>query len=132
AHRNAWRQFLQSVGRTTRDDELDFILDGRKREEILRCVVGDMSEEQMTDYGNHKDEMLRRLGNGARPVAGVVAFLNSLRPAGVALATSAGRTRTLGTLAELNLTHYFDAIVTGNEVPIGKPDPLIFIGSGGH
>ena len=27
AHRDAWRQFLESVGRKTSDDELDFILD---------------------------------------------------------------------------------------------------------
>jgi len=128
AHRDAWRQFLESVGRKASDDELDFILDGRKREDILRYFLGDLSEEQIRDYGNHKDEMLRRLGNGTRPVAGVVAFLNSLRPAGlrVALATSAGRTRTVGTLADLSLTDCFDAIVTGDEVPAGKPDPLIY------
>jgi beta-phosphoglucomutase len=128
AHRDAWRQFLESVGRKASDDELDFILDGHKREEILRYFLGGLSDEQIRNYGNHKDEMFRRLGNGTRPVAGVVAFLNSLRPAGlrVALATSAGRTRTLGTLADLSLTDCFDAIVTGDEVPAGKPDPLIY------
>ena len=70
----------------------------------------------------------RRLGNGTRPAAGVVAFLNSLRSAGlrVALATSASRTRTLAILADLSLTDCFDAIVTGDEVPAGKPDPLIY------
>jgi HAD superfamily hydrolase (TIGR01509 family) len=127
-HRSAWKQFLQSVDRKTTDEELDFILDGRKREEILRHFLGDLSDEQIRDFGNRKDEMLRQLGNGTHPVNGVVEFLRSLRPAGlrVALATSAGRKRTLGTLAELGLTGCFDAIVTGDEVPTGKPDPFIY------
>jgi HAD superfamily hydrolase (TIGR01509 family) len=128
AHRRAWKSFLRSVCRHTTDEELNFILDGRKREEILKHFLGDLSEEEMRDYGSRKDEMLRRLGNGARPVGGVVSFLASLRSAGLraAVATTAGRTRTMGTLAELGLTGWFDAIVTGDEVLTGKPDPCIY------
>ena len=44
----------------------------------------------------------------------------------IALATSAGRQRTHGTLEELGLARYFDAIVTGDEVANGKPDPAIY------
>src|ERR1017187_5188212 len=36
AHRRAWRKFLYSMGRNVTNHELDFILDGRKRAEILR------------------------------------------------------------------------------------------------
>lgn len=127
-HRRAWKQFLDSVGRSTTDAELDFILDGRKREEILRHFLGDLSLEQIREYGDHKDDMLRRLGNGMHPVEGVMEFLASLRRAGlrIGLATSAGRDRTLGTLSELGLGRCFDAIITGDEVAIGKPDPLIY------
>jgi beta-phosphoglucomutase len=127
-HRLAWKQFLQSVDREASDDELEFILEGRKREEILRHFLGDLSSDQIRQYGSRKDEMLRRLGNGTKPIAGVIEFLSSLKEAGVrtALATSAGKTRTLGTLAELHLSDYFDAIVTGDEVVTGKPDPLIY------
>ena len=128
AHRRAWKQFLQSVGMEASDGELEFILDGHKREEILRHFLGDLSAEQVRDYGNRKDEMLRRLGNGVHPIDGVVDFLLALRKAGLktALATSAGRTRTLGTLSELGIAQCFDTIVTGDEVPVGKPDPCIY------
>jgi HAD superfamily hydrolase (TIGR01509 family) len=128
AHRRAWRQFLRSVGHETTEVELDFILDGRKRVEILRHFLGDLSPEQVQQYGERKDEMLRRLGNGNHLIEGAVEFLASLRPAGLrtALATSAGRSRTQGTLAELGLLEYFDVIITGDEVPVSKPDPMIY------
>jgi beta-phosphoglucomutase len=127
-HQRAWKEFLLSVNCQPTDEDLDFILEGRKREEILRHFLGDLSPEKIKEYGKRKDEMLRRLGNGTHPVAGVIDFLTSLRQAGMraGLATSAGRGRTHGTLAELGLCSYFDAIVTGDEVANGKPDPLIY------
>jgi beta-phosphoglucomutase len=54
--------------------------------------------------------------------------LCSLRDAGlrIALATSAGRQRTQSILADLDLLSFFDAVVTGDEVDRGKPDPSIY------
>jgi beta-phosphoglucomutase len=60
AHRSAWKSFLESVGRETSDSELDFILDGRKREEILTHFLGELSPVRMKEYGNRKDELLRK------------------------------------------------------------------------
>jgi beta-phosphoglucomutase len=72
--------------------------------------------------------MLRRLGNGLHPIEGVVEFLISVRQAGLktAVATSGGTKRTHGTLRDIGLTEYFDAVVTGDEVRVGKPDPGIY------
>jgi beta-phosphoglucomutase-like phosphatase (HAD superfamily) len=55
AHRLAWKAFLESVGRETRDEELDFILDGYKRAEILEHFLGKLAPEQIAEYGNRKD-----------------------------------------------------------------------------
>ena len=83
---------------------------------------------KIAQYGALKDEMLQQLGEGLRPLPGIMEFLNSLSHAGMrmALATSAGRRRTSGTLDELGLTHYFEAVVTGDDVGKGKPDPAIY------
>jgi HAD superfamily hydrolase (TIGR01509 family) len=127
-HRRAWKQFLQSIGLDATEEELEFILDGRKREEILHHFLGDVSTEQLRVYGARKDEMLRRLGNGLHPIEGVLEFLASVRQAGLktAVATSGGTARTRGTLRDISLTEYFDAVVTGDEVAVGKPDPGIY------
>lgn len=128
AHRTAWQMFLADVGRPTSDQELDIILDGGKREEILKHFLGDLDAHQVAEYGKRKDEILRNVGSKLKPMPGVVQFLDGLLQAGirVALATSASRSRTCSTLDELGLTHYFDTIVTGDEVATGKPDPSIY------
>jgi len=128
AHRAAWKAFLEAMGKTVADCELDIILDGGKREEILRYFLGDLSPQQIAEYGRRKDEILRNRCARIEPLAGVVEFLNQLRHAQVriALATSAGKTRALHTLEELGLAHYFETIVTGDDVLAGKPDPAIY------
>jgi len=128
-HRRAWKTFLQTVGREVEDAELDFILDGRKRDEILCYFLGELTPSQIAEHGAHKDEMLRLLAEDMQPLPGVVGFLDSLSQGGIriGLATSAGTRRAHGTLKDLGLSHYFDAIVTGDEVATGKPDPAIYL-----
>lgn len=128
AHRGAWRSFFEDLGRATSDTELDIILDGGKREEILKHFLGELNPEQIAEYGKRKDELLRNHCIRLMPMIGVVEFLDHLSNSGVrmALATSASRHRACGNLEELRLAHYFETIVTGDEVTAGKPDPAIY------
>src|SRR5271154_6581979 len=128
AHRLAWKAFLESLGRETRDEELDFILDGYKRAEILKHFLGELAPEQIVEYGNRKDELLQKHIDAVQPMPGVVEFLGHLSEAGLAsaVATSASRRRAFGTLEELGLARCFHTIVTGDDVTAGKPDPAIY------
>ena len=83
AHRSAWKSFLESEGREARDEELDFILDGRKREEILRHFFGEVTPKQIVEYGHRKDELLRECGKRIQTILGVVEFLVHLSQARV-------------------------------------------------
>jgi|SRR5580698_256391 beta-phosphoglucomutase len=127
-HREAWKNFLLALGRDVSDRDLDFILDGRRRDEILCYFLGDLTPREILEYGARKDEMLRQLGEAMQPFRGVVEFLDRLYRAGIriALATSASRERAVGTLEELGLASYFEVIVTGDEVASSKPDPAIY------
>lgn len=128
AHRKAWLKFLHSMGREVTDQELDFILDGRKRAEILRHFLGDLSEEKLTEHGKRKDDFFQHLELEVKPVPGILSFLNDLRKRkiAVAVATSASQSRAHSTLARLHLTSTFDVIITGGDVANGKPDPAIY------
>ena len=128
-HREAWRHFLLTLGRDVPEGELDFILDGRRRDEILCYFLGNLRPMQIREYGAKKDEMLQQMGRAMQPFQGIAEFLEGLYTAGIriALATSASRQRALGTLKELRLVHYFEAIVTGDEVVSSKPDPAIYL-----
>jgi HAD superfamily hydrolase (TIGR01509 family) len=128
AHRRAWQQFLASVGRKVSEQKLDFILEGRKRQDILRHFLGELSDSELLKYGKQKDEFFQRMTDEVLPVAGVTEFLKELEQLGMptALATSASRRRTLLTLQKLNLEGQFHAVVTGDDVVEGKPDPAIY------
>ncbi len=127
-HRKAWRIFLQTMGRTVTDAELNFILDGRKRSDILTHFLGNLPQEELERHGQRKDAIFRRMHLEVAPIAGAVRLVHELHKAGMglALATSASRSRVDSTLIQLGLEDCFSAIVTGDDVSLGKPDPAIY------
>jgi beta-phosphoglucomutase len=127
-HRRAWRQFLNTVGKDVREEELDFILEGRRREEILRHFLGELPDTALAEYGLRKDQFFEEKFREIRLIPGIRRFLDRLEAAGVqtAIATSASSSRTWGTLQRLNLNKKFATIVTGDDVTIGKPDPAVY------
>lgn len=128
AHRKAWRSFLLTLGRRVSDSELDFILDGHKRNDILRHFLGNLSDTELARYGARKDDFFRRTSSRMKPIPGVLRFLRRLHGSGVALglATSASADRTGATLRRMNISHYFNTVVTGEDVSQGKPDPAVY------
>src|SRR5690242_18377965 len=56
-HKRAWRKFFETLEVEVSDRELDFVLDGRKKEDILRHFLGDLPDCEIKDFG-HKKEML--------------------------------------------------------------------------
>ena len=128
-HRIAWRKFLATVGKTVSDEGLSFILAGRRREEILRHFLGDLSESKIAEYGHQKDVFFEEHFQNVRLIPGVLKFLETLEAAGLksAVATSASSARTCGTLHRLQLRQKFTTIVTGDDVEAGKPDPAVYM-----
>jgi beta-phosphoglucomutase len=128
-HKKAWRRFLDSVGKDVPEEDLDFILDGRKKEDILRHFLGELSSEEIHRLGHEKELLFREEARAElRPVEGVEQLLSSLSRARIKLgvASSGSDSRVNFVLRELHLLDYFSAIVAGDEVSAGKPDPAIF------
>jgi len=127
-HRAAWREFLKSVGIAASDRELEFILEGRTRNEILRHFLGELSEPTLQAHGKRKDEIFRGMEHQIQPLGGVLRFLSQLEMAGIsgAVATSASEIRTFATLERMGLGGYFDAVITAADVAAGKPHPMVY------
>ncbi len=128
AHRKAWKEFLQTFGKEVPECELDFILDGRKRRDILCHFLGKLSEQELADYGKRKDGLFQEISVEVKPVPGVIDFISSLEQQGItlAIATSASKSRTRTTLKRLRLSDHFAVVVTGDDVTDSKPDPAIY------
>jgi beta-phosphoglucomutase len=127
-HIEAWSELLRRLNRPLGLGEIDFILNGAKRDEILRHFLGELSRAQLEAYGRMKEELFRERMDRVRAVPGVDTLLLELRQAAIpcAVATSAARTRTRNMLSHLGLLQEFSAIVTGDDVSNGKPDPALF------
>ena len=128
AHGLAWRRFLATIGRNVDDQHLEYILEGRRRDEILRHFLGDLSQERLAEYGRQKDLFFQESFQDVQLSRGVGQFLDALMNAGlkIGMATSASSRRTRNTLDLLDLRRKFFTVVTGDDVPHGKPDPAVY------
>ncbi|HXB20525.1 MAG TPA: HAD family phosphatase [Candidatus Solibacter sp.] len=128
AHKQAWKSFLNSLGKEVTEQELEFVVEGQKREAILRHFLGDLSPNQIRHYGDAKNLFLRDAIPELKTVNGLSQFLRQVETARlpIALASSASRSRVELVLAQLNLKRSFKVVVTGDDVFQGKPDPAIF------
>lgn len=128
-HKKAWRRFLELQGKQVADTDLNFIMEGRKREEILLHFLGNISDEEIRILGRKKEQLFREEAAHVTTIKGVCEFLRQLSDTdvkvGVASSGSSGRVNYV--LSALNLRHYFATVVTGDQVIAGKPDPTIFL-----
>ena len=127
-HRKAWRLFFRTLGRDLADSELNFILDGRKREDILRHFLGNCPDSEFEEFGRRKDCIFRQMRLDVVPIPGAVRMVRELHRSGIvlALATSASLSRAHSTLVDLGLLSCFQEIATGEDVLFGKPDAAIY------
>ena len=128
AHKRAWRSLLASLGRVVSARELEFVQEGHRRDEILRHFLGELTPEQVREYGAHKEALFREALDEVKTVEGVVEFLDRLEDAGIgmAVASSASRHRVGYMLERFGLRQRFRAVVSGDDVVKSKPEPDIF------
>jgi HAD superfamily hydrolase (TIGR01509 family) len=127
-HRAAWHEFLRSLSVEASDQDLAFILEGGTRTDILRHFLGDLSEDELAEYGRRKDEIFRGREHEIQPAPGILAFLRELERLELAraVATSASEIRTSSTIERMGLGGFFDAVITAADVVVGKPDPSVY------
>jgi HAD superfamily hydrolase (TIGR01509 family) len=128
-HKRAWERFLDSVGRVASEEELQFVLDGRTRDDILRHFLGDLDTAKIVEYGHQKEQFFREEAADVQTIKGLRTFLDTLEEAELALgiASSGSRGRVDFLLDRLNLKKHFRVVVTGDEVAHGKPHPAVFL-----
>lgn len=129
-HRAAWRALLHELGIEPAEDFWRLTI-GRPAEEAVPLLLGvELSVEEAWRLAARKREhyvvFARR---GVQAVAGVGEFVETLASAGVpcAVATSASRYDVERLLLTLGFAKRFRAIVTSEEVRLGKPDPEVYV-----
>ena len=105
---------------------------GQRNDAVLRSFLGaGLSDDEIVRIGMAKEERYRDLlrMEGIKLLPGVRHWLDRLKADGwrQALASSAPHANLDAILDVLALRPYFDAVVSGDDVVHGKPDPEIFL-----
>ncbi len=129
-HWQAWKATLAAEGRSVGESDFANAF-GKRNDEILRELFGDLTAEWIERVSDTKEESYRRLlrEHGLEALPGALSWLARLRRSGYrqALASSAPRPNIDAVLAIVGLGDYLDAVVSADDVGRGKPDPAIFL-----
>ena len=128
-HRLAWREILREAGKEVSEAELDFILEGTTRNEILCHFLGPLSPEQITHYATQKDAIFQQKEDRVQTVAGIEEFLDHVEAASIpmAVASSGSKARVERMLGKHGLSRRFAVVLTSDDVGVGKESPAIFL-----
>jgi HAD superfamily hydrolase (TIGR01509 family) len=130
-HWRAWRDTMAAEG-TALAYEQFLASFGQRNDRILRGWLGEhITDDVIRRIGDAKEAEYRRLmqEEGLVPLPGAAEWARRLHAAGwrQAIATSAPRLNAEAMLRLLHLADAFDAIVSAEDVTLGKPDPQVFV-----
>ncbi|MDQ2805878.1 MAG: HAD family phosphatase [Chloroflexota bacterium] len=128
AHQAAWQQLAAALGYTY-DDAMHLRTFGMRNPDIIRLAFG-VSEPtaQVAAWGDRKEALFREQARALSPLPGAAALVRDLHAHGwqQAIGSSAPHANIALLLEVLGLAPYFTALVSGDDVQHGKPDPEIF------
>ena len=130
-HWLSWRDTMSAEGVTISYEQF-LACFGQKNDRILAAWLPPPHiPDVIQRIGDAKEEEYRRLARtrGLTPLPGAVEWVRRLHAAGwqQAIASSAPRLNVAAMLEALNLTNYFEAIASAEDVTAGKPDPEVFL-----
>ncbi|MBK8988563.1 MAG: beta-phosphoglucomutase family hydrolase [Chloroflexi bacterium] len=130
-HIRAWLSLFAQLGLEMTEAEFHHRLSGKTNAETVREMLGtDAPTAEIARLTKQKELHYRAIyAPQLRPVAGLLAFLQRSRDAGLktAVATSAGPDNITFILERLGLMETFTAVVGAHDVQNGKPHPDIFL-----
>lgn len=136
-HEKAWERLAREEGGDL--PEGHFLKGfGMRNEVIIPNILGWAVDEpeEVRRLSLRKEALYREImvECGIEPLPGVLAFLERLREAGVpcSVASSTHRANIDAILSVIGVGGFFDAIVTGEDVSRGKPDPEVFLKAAGR
>ena len=128
AHRLAWHRMAQDDGLALTDEQFWGTF-GQRNDEIIRTIWGSFPGiwQEMSDRKERYYRDAARTTATALP--GAIELLSELHTAGYpqALASSAPVANIELVSEVLGLNRYLDALVSGDNVPRGKPAPDVFL-----
>ncbi|MGC1243930.1 MAG: HAD family phosphatase [Chryseosolibacter sp.] len=128
-HKIALKQFCKKHGRDLSEAELREKIYGRRNQDWLTNVFGQLDGAKMKAFADEKEALFRELyDKEVKPVEGLPDFLRRLYALGIprAIATSAPGANVDFTLEKTGIGEYFTTILDDSFVTHGKPHPEVY------
>ncbi|NIG54226.1 HAD family phosphatase [Chitinophaga sp. Cy-1792] len=130
-HLEGWYNMLNKLGANLDREQVRGHMYG-KNEELLERIFGKdhFTAEQMASIAQEKEELYQE---AFRPhlqlIAGLPAFLEKAAALNIpmAIGTAANQFNIGYVLDNLNIRHYFKAVISAEDVTSSKPDPEVFL-----
>jgi len=130
AHRDSWIEAAAEAGVEMTEEQFAATF-GRTSREIIRAFWGDgLDEAAMRGIDERKEALYRRRVADDLPIMdGAIELVDALHADGIHLGvgSSGPRANIDLTLEGLGRANRFEAVVTGQDVVRGKPDPEVFL-----
>lgn len=128
-HFEAWKVLASELGREFTEEQFwpNF---GRRNQEVIRESFGDFPPEELERLAAHRDRIyLNLIPRQMSPLPGVLPLLEGLRKRGFrqAVASSSPYENVHTVLEALGIKGYFSAVITAEDVKVGKPNPEVFL-----
>jgi beta-phosphoglucomutase len=132
-HFQAWRRLANSLGSDFSEQQNEQ-LKGISRMESLEMILAwggiQLSHQEKLDWASRKNDWYLeavQLMTAKEILPGVVDFLNELKENKIKIALGSASKNSKLILNKIDLLHYFDAIIDGNNITKGKPNPEVFL-----
>lgn len=129
SHLRSWQGLARECGGTVTEEQFARTF-GRQNRDIIPILFGAVSEQHLQALANRKEKIYRELIRERPPIVdGAVELVRGLCGAGVAVAvgSSAPRENIELILDAMGVGECVSAVVCGDEIDRGKPDPQVFI-----
>jgi len=129
-HQESWRQLCNKYGLHLTEDEFKNQIFGRTEKDTLKYIFDrELTEKELADYSDERVKIAISIFQPQMALAdGLLALLyeldNSQLP--TAIATSSRQQYTDFILDNLKIRHFFQEIVTAEDITHGKPSPEIY------
>lgn len=132
-HLEAWRILALSKGLSLPRD-FSVLSRGVGRMESLDILLGERrgeySVEEKEEMAKEKNNYYQKMIESMTPsdlALGAIEILTFLRERGIKIALGSSSRNALAIIDRLGISRFFDAVVDGNAITRGKPDPEVFI-----
>ncbi len=129
AHNASWAEMARRFG-VAYDPNKDFKgIFGRHNNDIIRSMWGVNDQAEVDRMADAKEEFFRQEAANLKPLPGVLQLMSGLREHGwkQAVGSSAPMQNIKMLLAATGVGDYMEAISSGDDVSVGKPDPQVFL-----